>query len=190
VRRLPRLAAGAAAAVLAVATLDAIGVKVEADRSFDFTAARTWAWHPEGPGDVMMARTATDDPAAARQQAEPIIVGAVTEEMRRRGRQLTTVAPDLLVMYYLLLTLNVSAQTMGQFVPAVPEWGLPPFTASTQSLEIMNRGSLVIDVSAAGKVVWRGVAQAGISLDADRERREALLREAARELVRRLPKAS
>jgi hypothetical protein len=72
----------------------------------------------------------------------------------------------------------------------VPEWGLPPFTASTQSLEIMNRGSLVIDVSAAGKVVWRGVAQAGISLDADRERREALLREAARELVRRLPKAS
>jgi hypothetical protein len=165
-----------------------VDVKIDFDRKFDFKAVRTWAWHPDVPGEVKMARTAEDDPEAARQQAQPVIVAAVVEEMGRRGRQLTADVPDVFIMYYLLLTLSVSAQTVGQFVPATPDWGLPPFTPATQSFELMNQGALVIDVSANQSVVWRGVAQARIKFGADRARRETLIREAVRDLIRRLPK--
>jgi hypothetical protein len=121
-------------------------------------------------------------------------MSAVTEQMSRRGYQHADGAADVVVTYYLLLTLSVSAQVMGQFVPATPEWGLPPFTAATQSYTLMNQGALVLDVSAdvsaARKVIWRGVAQARIKFDADDKRRETLIRDAVRDLVRRFPKRS
>jgi hypothetical protein len=117
-------------------------------------------------------------------------VSAVTEQMGRRGYQPAAETADVLVVYYLLLTLNISAQTLGQFVPATPEWGLPPFAAATQSYEVMHQGSLVLDVSRERKVVWRGVARANIEMGASRVRRDALIRDAVRDLVRRIPKRS
>lgn len=164
-----------------------VDVRVESDKTFDFKAMHTWAWNPQGPGEVKMARTPQDDPEAMRKRAEPIIVEAVTAEMGRRGLQPATAVPDLLVTYYLLLTTNMSAQTLGQFLPATTAWGLPPFAPATQSLKVMNSGSLVLDLSAHDTVVWRGVAQADIKIDADDKRREALLREAVRDLLHRYP---
>ena len=66
-------------------------------------------------------------------------------------------------------------------------WGLPLFPQATQSLKIMNQGALVIDLSAKGNVVWRGVAQAEIKSDMERKRREDLLRGAVRDLLKRYP---
>jgi hypothetical protein len=166
----------------------AVDVKVEYDKTFDFSAVHTWAWNPERPGEVKMARTREDDPEAMRRRVEPVILEAMDAEMARRGLRMDVSAPDLRVTYYLLLTTGASAQTMGQFVPATPAWGLPPFPAATQSFEVMNHGSLVLDMSAGGEVIWRGVAQAKIKVDADDTRRETLIREAVRDLVRRLPK--
>jgi hypothetical protein len=51
----------------------------------------------------------------------------------------------------------------------------------------MNHGSLVLDLSAKDAVVWRGVAQAKISFDIDDKKREALLREGVRDLLKRYP---
>jgi hypothetical protein len=164
-----------------------VKVRVEFDKTFDFKPVRTWGWNPKGPGEVKMARTKDDDPEAARQRAEPIIVEAVTAEMKQRGLQAATGEPDLLVTYYLLLTNNMSAQTMGQFLPATTGWGLPPFAPATQSLEMMNRGSLVLDMSTKQAVVWRGVAQAELKMDADPKKRESVLRESVRDLLRRYP---
>src|SRR5688500_15705564 len=73
--------------VLAVQTVMAIDVKGAFEKTFDFTQARTWGWHPDGAGDVKMARTADDDPVAMKQAAEPVIMSAVTTEMERRGVQ-------------------------------------------------------------------------------------------------------
>ena len=81
----------------------------------------------------------------------------------------------------------MTAQTMGQFLPATTAWGLPPFAQATQSLKMMNQGSLVLDLSAKGVVVWRGVAQAKIEFGAEDKKREALLREGVRDLLRRYP---
>ena len=180
-------AMAAAVAVTLPAVVAAVDVRVEFDKEFDFRAARTWGWHPDGAGEVKMARTQDDDPEAMRARAEPVIVEAVAAELSRRDVQFTTGTPDLFVTYYLLLTLGASAQTLGQFVPATPEWGLPPFAAVTQSLEIRNQGSLVLDLSAGGRVIWRGVAQAKIRLDTNDEKRRALIRESVRDLLRSYP---
>jgi hypothetical protein len=177
----------ATSVALVVHTGRAVDVKVEFDKAFDFKPVKTWAWNPQQPGEVKMARTKDDDPEAMRTRAEPIIMDAVTTEMSRRAMQPATAEPDVTVTYYLLLTTNMSTQTMGQFLPATTEWGLPPFAPATQSMKMMNRGSLVLDLSAKGSVVWRGVAQAQIKIDADDKKREALIREAVRDLLRRFP---
>ena len=66
-------------------------------------------------------------------------------------------------------------------------WGLPLFPQATQSLKILNRGSLVLDLSAKGAVVWRGVAQAELKMDTPVKKREELIREGVRDLLRRYP---
>jgi uncharacterized protein DUF4136 len=164
-----------------------VDVKVGFDKNFNFGAVKTWGWNPNGAGEVKMARTKEDDPEAWRRRAEPIVVEAVTTEMNRRGLTAAPPNPDLTVTYYLLLTTGVSSQTMGQFLPATTAWGLPPFEARTQSVDMMNRGSLVLDLSSKGTVVWRGVAQAKIDFDVSDQKREALLREAVRDLLKKYP---
>jgi hypothetical protein len=168
-------------------SLEGVDVRVEHNKTFNFKAVRTWAWNPQGAGDVMMARTQTDDPAAAKRKAEPWILDAVAKEMMGRGLTLASSQPDLTLTYYLLLSTNTTAQTVGQFLPATAAWGLPPFPQATQSLEMMNQGSLVLDLSANGVVVWRGVAQARIAFDTDDKKRESLVREGVRDLLKRYP---
>jgi hypothetical protein len=72
--------------------------------------------------------------------------------------------PSVQLHYYVLVTVNSSGQTMGQFLPSVAYWGLPPFAPPATSLEIVTNGSLVLDAllpSTAGtrKVICRGIAQ-------------------------------
>jgi Domain of unknown function (DUF4136) len=181
------LAAATAIALTLHVTLEGVDVRVDHDKTFDFRPVRTWAWNPEGAGEVKMARTQDDDPEAMKRKAEPWILDAVMTEMTRRGLQKAVSEPDLTLTYYLLLTTTMSAQTMGQFLPPVAAWGLPPFAQATQSLKMMNQGALVLDLSAKGMVVWRGVAEAKIAFDADDRKREALLREGVRDLLRRYP---
>ena len=180
----------AVAIALAAETLIAIDVKVDFDKAFDFKGVKTWGWNPEVRGYVKMARTPQDDPDAMQKHTEPIIVSAVEAEMGKRNLQFTSHSPDVLVTYYLLLTLGTNAQTIGQFLPSVTQWGVPPFVASTQSIEMVNHGSLVLDFTAKKDVIWRGVAQSNIKVDTDMKRREALIREAVRDLVRRFPPRS
>ena len=180
----------ATAFALATQILMAVDVKVDFDKAFDFKGVRTWGWNPDVRGYVRMARTPDDDPDAMQKVAEPVIVNAVEAEMGKRGLKFTSDAPDVLVTYYLLLTLGTNAQTIGQFLPSVTQWGVPPFLASTQSIEMVNHGSLVLDFTSKKDVIWRGVAQANIKVDTDMKRREALIREAVRDLVRRFPPRS
>lgn len=181
------VAAGLTLAAVGLAA--AVEVQVQQDQAFDFTAIRTWAWNPGGPGEVKMARTQNDDPEAMRQRAEPVIVDAVTSELGRIGLKPATATPDLSVTYYLLLTIGSSSQALGQFLPATTMWGVPPFAPATQSLEVMNRGSLVLDLSAGGKVIWRGIADARIKLGSEDTKAEALIRSAVRDLLRKYPKS-
>jgi hypothetical protein len=177
----------AAMALTLHVNLEGVDVQVEHDKTFDFRPMRTWGWNAERAGEVKMARTKDDDPDAMKKRVEPLIMDAVAAEMTSRGLKQATSAPDLTVAYFMLLTLGSETQTAGQFLPATAMWGLPPFAPATQSLKFMNRGSLVLDLSAKGVVVWRGLAQAGIALDATPKKRESVLREAVRDLLKRYP---
>ena len=162
-------------------------VHTDFDKAFDFSKAHTWGWNPKGAGDIMVALTPDDDPVAIKRRIEPFIMSAVKAEMPRRGLAAAAGAPDLTVTYYALITIATSAQTLGQFLPAVTQWGIPPFTASTTSLEMIEQGSLVLDLSANGQVVWRGIGQAQIKLDLDQDKRNALIREAVQTILERYP---
>lgn len=166
----------------------AIKVHVDVDKAFDFRQARTWAWAVPEAGHVIVARTPTDDPEAIQQLAEPVVMSAVIAEMPGRGLSHTIENPDVTLKYYLLLTLGESSQTIGQFLPPVYQWGMPPFTPSTQSLKVIQQGSLAIDVSAKDQVVWRGVAAAEIKPGTTQDRRAALIRQAVRDILKRYPR--
>ncbi len=164
-----------------------VKVRIDFQKAFDFQQVRTWGWNQKDAGDVLVARTPNDDPEAIKKLAEPLIMSAVSAEMPPRGLKPATGSPDLAVTYYLLLTLGVSTQTLGQFLPPVAQWGLPPFTPSTTSIEAIEQGSLVLDLSANGEVVWRGVGEAKIKMGLAQDKRAALIREAVREILKRYP---
>ena len=174
--------------------LDAAKIKVRAeqDPDFDFATVRTWAWDADA-GEVIMARTANDDPAALKARVDPLLRQYVAAAMDKRGlKPDTSGTPGVQLHYYVLVTVNTSGHTMGQFLPAIPYWGLPPFAPATTSLNIVTKGSLILDAMLPGtvgdrRVVWRGVAQSTVSNDAAPAEREARLREASDELVKRFP---
>ena len=184
----------AALTVCALASLGiqgsaAVKVRTQFTKSFDFAKAKTWSWHQGGPGEVKMARTADDDPEVVRQRAEPIILDAVAAELPQRGLTASAAgaAPDLEIKYYVLITIGTDAQQIGQFLPAVTAWGLPPFAAATQSYKVIERGSLVLDISANKEVVWRGIGQAELKPGQPAEKRATLLREAVRDILKEYP---
>ena len=165
-----------------------IKVKVDFDPAFDFTKPQTWSWDDKGAGRVIMARTAEDDPEELKGRAEPVIKDAVTTELAKRKLQPAgTGTADFEVTYYLLISVGMNSQYMGQFLPAVAAWGLPPFNAATQAVNVVEQGSLVLDIMADNKVVWRGVAQAEIKPGMTTEKRRQLIQEAVRELLAKYP---
>ncbi len=178
-----------AVAVAHSTLLAAMKVKTQGDPKFDFATVKTWQWNDSGMGQVFMARTAEDDPEALRVRAEPIIVDAVATELAGRGIQRGEAATaDVRVIYYLLITVQSNAQVVGQFLPSTLQWGLPPIPAATQSLKIIEQGSLVLDFSSGSRLVWRGVANAELKPAQPLEKREARVREAVREIVKRIPR--
>ena len=189
-----RMRISIAALVLAVVTvLDAkITVRAEQDPDYDFATVKTWAWDQEA-GEVIMARTANDDPAPLKARVDPLIRQYVQAEMGKKGLKEAAGAPaDVQLHYYVLVTINTSGHKMGQFLPAVPYWGLPPFAPATTSLNIVTKGSLILDAMLPGsvgerRVVWRGVAQSTVNDGDSQATRESRLREASTELVKRFP---
>ena len=187
-----RLHAWAIVVALAITTLPghaAVKVRVEFDKTFDFKQPRTWGWNDlKEPGQVRMARTPDDDAESMRRRAEPLIMKAVSDAMPKRGLTAATGAPDVTIQYFLLLTVGSFAQELGQFLPAFTEWAIPPFSPSTTALEVMEQGSLVLDVRSQGKLIWRGIGEAQIKMDMPQNKREALMTEAVQKILDKYPK--
>jgi hypothetical protein len=188
----PVLAAVLCLAVIAGLEAAKIKVQAEPDPDFDFATVKTWAWDADA-GEVIMARTQKDDPAPVKARIDPWIRQFVEAEMVKKGLTVaTTGAPDVHLHYYVLVTVASTGQTMGQFLPAVPYWGLPPFAPATQSLSIVTKGSLVLDAMLPGavgerRVIWRGIAQSTVEEGNSDAERQARIRGAATELVKRFP---
>ena len=169
------------------------GVKVQSQRdpAFDFSRLKTWSWNPSGPGDVKVWVTAESKSEPVKRKYEPVIMQAVEDELARRGfSRASATPPDFNVTYYLLITVGTDAQEMGQFVPAVAQWGLPLFAPQTTSLKMYPQGSLVLDIASPdpSHVVWRAVAQAEIDLERTEAQRAVRIRNVVRDVVAKLPR--
>jgi hypothetical protein len=179
----------AVAATGIIARAAKTNIRTESDPKFSFAGLRTWAWHPDAAGEVRLAYSSSADPNKVHERVRPVIVEGVTREMAARGFTETADHPDLYVHYYVLVAVQSSAQTMGQFLPATPEWGLPPFTASTTALSIYPVGTFLMDMTVPGRegIVWRGAAEREVDLERpDTERRKILLRAIA-DLLKQFP---
>lgn len=189
-----RLAAVALLLVLGTAMGAAkVKIRTQASPKFDFATLKTWSWNPSGPGDVKVWVTANSKPEPIKKQYEPVIMQAVDDELTRRGLPRASTGPaDFVVTYYLIVTVGSSSQQMGDFLPAVTEWGIPPFAPQTTALSVYPQGSLVLDVASpdASKVVWRAVAQAEIHLDTTEAQRTARIRNVVRDVLAKLPRKS
>ena len=166
-------------------------ITADYDKKFSFAGLRTWAWHPDGAGDVRLAVSSEDDPKRVASRVDPVIVPAIERELSARKLVQTTAdTADLQIHYYVLVTVGQSTQVMGQFVAPVPDWGLPPFGASTTALSVYPVGTLIIDLTAPSRqaIVWRGAARRKVNLEASDEERRQVLERAIRDLFRKLPK--
>ena len=176
---------------LAVAVVQA-GVKVRAefDKEYDFSKARTFGWHPDGAGEVKLLMKEGGDPEQIRARWEPTIKDAVEQEMTKRGLSpATSGVPDLYLNYYFLSGPNSEAQTRGQFIGAIPPWGVPDFEMTTTSLKIFEQGTLILDIIDGPKrqIVWRGIAEAQVDRQRTPAEREKRIREAVGEVLKKYP---
>jgi hypothetical protein len=181
----------AAVLALAVAVVQA-GVKVRAefDKEYDFSKARTFGWHPDGAGEVKLLMREGGDPEQIRARWEPTIKDAVEKEMAKRGLvPATSGVPDLYLNYYFLSGPNSEAQTRGQFIGAVPPWGVPDFEMTTTSLKIFEQGTLILDIIDGPKrqIAWRGIAEAEVNRQNTAAKREQRIREGVAEMLKKFP---
>jgi hypothetical protein len=165
-------------------------VKVEYDKTYDFSKARTFGWHPDGAGEVKLLMREGGDPEQIRARWEPTIKDAVEKELTRRGLvPATSGVPDLYLNYYFLSGPNSEAQTRGQFIGAVPPWGVPDFAMTTSSLKIFEQGTLILDIIDGPKrqITWRGIAEAEVNRQNTAAKREQRIREGVAELLKKFP---
>jgi hypothetical protein len=165
-------------------------ITVDYDKTFSFAGLSTWAWHPDGAGDVRLALTPDDDPKRVAARIEPVILPAT--ERTLAGRKVTRVAADkaqLWLHYYALLTLKDFAQVHGQFLPALPEWGIPPFAASTSAIGVYPVGTIIMDITVPGgnRIVWRGAARREVNFESSDQKRREVIERAVRDLFKEFP---
>jgi hypothetical protein len=163
-------------------------ITIDFDPKFSFAGLRTWAWHPDGAGDVKLA-VADADPKRWAARLDPLIIPAIERELAAQKFTRTAQGADLHVHYYVLATVEQSRQTAGQFLPATPQWGVPPFIASTSALSIYPVGTLIIDITSVAKqaIVWRGTAAREIDWDRTDEQRHKVLDQAIKDLLKKFP---
>lgn len=167
-----------------------IKVKVQEDKTFNFAGLRTYAWKLDGASQIKILQNTDDNPEQIRAAAEPTILAAVDQEMAKKGfTKATSGKPDLFVDYYLLIGPGISSQYQGQFVGAIPEWGLPDFAMSATSYKAYEQGSLIIDVISAKEmqIVWRAVGEAEIDRERSPAQRAKLITDALAAMLKKFP---
>jgi Domain of unknown function (DUF4136) len=168
-----------------------VKIRTQADKTFSFKNLRTWDWHADGAGEVKLMTTAMEAEQSKQWHAtlDPIITAAVEKELTARGFERKPGGADIIVNYYMLTVPGTSSNEMGQFLPSVAEYGLPPIPRATTMLRAFERGSLVLDVTSPSlkSVVWRGIAETEVDRELSDEARKARIEKAIQDIVKKLP---
>ncbi|HZD31968.1 MAG TPA: DUF4136 domain-containing protein [Candidatus Angelobacter sp.] len=131
-------------------------IKVEYDKSIDFSKFKTFAIDPVDNGERPMLRLA--------------IMGAVEHDLNRLGLTKVASNPDLYVQMYGAVDTDLTAHyhdpVYGGYIPnynsRVTLWHNIPGTTTTV---VIPKGTLVVDLIDANQkqLVWRGVAKQTLS---------------------------
>ena len=165
-------------------------VKVQEDKTFDFTGLRTYTWRLEGTNPIKLLQSTADDPVEIRKVFEPMILAAVDQELAQKGfTRVSSGEAELYLDYYVLIGPGMTSQYQGQFVGAVPAWGLPDFAMSTTSLSIYEQGSILIDVNSTKlrQLVWRAAADAKVDRSRTQAQRVALVNGVIKDMLKKFP---
>ena len=179
--------AGARGPVVSAADTD---ITIDFDKTFPFAGLATWAWHPEGAGDVRLALTADDDPKRVAARIEPVILPATERQLTsRKFARVAAEKAELWFHYYALLALKDFAQVHGQFLPAVADWGIPPFASSTSAIGVYPVGTIIMDITVprTDKVIWRGAARREVNFENSDAKRREVIERAIRDLFKNFP---
>jgi len=173
-----------------VVALAGVKVRVSFDKEYDFTKPKTFGWHPDGAGEIKLLELSGDDPVKMLERFDPVMKDAIATELTRGGLVLATNGkPDIVIHYYVLIGPNSESQFRGQFVGAVPPWGLPDFAMTTTSFKIFEQGTVVLDLMDAARkeIVWRGIAETEIQRQRTPAEREARIRGGIADLLKKFP---
>ena len=138
-------------------------IKVEYDKSLDFSKFKTFALD--------------SNQATAKPMLRLAILAAVQDDLVKRGLKQVNDSPDLYIQVYGAIDSDVIAN----YHDPIYGSGIPPINANinmwygipgTMTTVVVHKGELVVDVidAAQKKLIWRGVAKEKLS-----EQREKLL---------------
>jgi len=168
-----------------------VKIRTQGDKTFSLKTLRTWDWHADGAGEVKLMTTQMDAERSKEWHAmlDPIITAAVEKELSARGFARKPGGADFIVNYYVLTVPGTASNEMGQFLPSVAEYGLPPISRTTTMLRAFERGSLVVDITspALKSVVWRGIAETEVDRDLTDAARKARIEKAIQDIAKKLP---
>src|SRR5271157_1678747 len=139
-------------AVLTCAAAQAQKIKVEYDKSVDFSKFKTFALD--------------SNEASAKPMLRLVILAAVQDDLTKRGLQQVGDNPDLYVQVYGAVDTDITAHyhdpIYGGAIPPINTgitlWHNIPGTVTTV---VIPKGELVVDVIDASKkqLIWRGIAK-------------------------------
>jgi Domain of unknown function (DUF4136) len=167
-------------------------VKVEANRDMkaDFTTLRTYTWLPSPPTKRDTAPDAVTDPRISQKALGTHIVGAVDRELSARGlTRIEQGESDVQVIYYAALTTGVNTADAGSYYQYTTGWALPPVPLATTNFEIVQRGTIIVDVvnPTSKTAIWRGTVESNVNSENQPEKRIARINEAIARVFERFP---
>ena len=131
-------------------------VKVEYDKSLDFSKFKTYAIDPHADSARPMLRLA--------------IQGAIEEDLQKRGLTRSADNPDLYIQMYGAtdtdFSVGYSDMYYGSWIPPF-DYGYVMWTAAPgpTTTVIVKKGTLIVDILDAHqkRLIWRGIAKAKLS---------------------------
>ena len=183
---------GIGCSLLAVAAAaQKINVDSNRDERADFSKIQTYTWLPTPPAKTNIAPDAVTNPNMSQKVLGPHIIAAVDRQLTLRGlKRIEEGQPDIKVVYYASLNVNVSAAELGSYYQYTTGWAtLPLGAAPTSSFEILERGTIVIDVIAPGSntAIWRGTVATNVDHENTHEKRVERINEAMTRVFERFP---
>ncbi len=169
-----------AAAALTLSGCSTFSITTDHAPGYDFARLRSWQWAPRAAGSV------GDDPRLRSGLLHERIRAAVTDGLRAKGLVQRESGADALVTYHVAIDRKLDVRTMHTSMPAgrgvivgVPEVDVREYEVGTLVLDLID--------ARAGRLVWRGAAQARMNERSDPAAREARARAAVNEMLERYP---